>query len=128
MIIALQDRRILDWAQARLHCRFDDECKTISSVDDDGGVLAVVIYERITRHDCLMHVSSTDPRWCSKPFLRAAFTYPFVQLGLERVTFVVSEENEEAMALCERLGAKREGRLRRGFGDADGIVWGLLWS
>lgn len=89
-------------------------------------LLAVVVYSRFTRYGCEMSIASSHPTWCSRRFLRAAFSYPFRQCRLERVSFVTTMDNPETIVLLQRLGAKEEGVLRRWFGELDGIVYGML--
>jgi len=62
----------------------------------------------------------------TRAFLRAAFRYPFVQLGCRRVTGYVPAQNLEAQRFDEHLGFRREGLMRHAMEDDDVIVYGLL--
>ena len=127
VIIYRQDVRLVEWVNQRLALRFDPAAvRTIATVDDDGAMLAVVVYSRFAEHGCEMTIASDSPRWATRKFLKAAFQYPFIQLGYERVTFVTTAENIKTIDMLKRLGAKQEGVLRRWFGETDGIVFGLL--
>jgi len=127
MVITLQDQRLLDWAGAKLHCRWGAEAKTIASVDD-GEILAVCVFDDFTKHNCTMHIASTTPRWGTASFIKACFRYPFIQCGLERVTFIVRADDPKIISLAERLGAQKEGRVRRYFSSCDALIYGMTWE
>ena len=102
--------------------------KVIANLTNDGQIAAAVVYD-ITRCDAQMSVASDGSRrWITKQFLRDVFLYPFVQLGLQRVTVMARESNHAALAMNLRLGFVPEGRLRKYFGDEDGILLGMLRS
>jgi RimJ/RimL family protein N-acetyltransferase len=65
--------------------------------------------------------------WASRRFLRALFAYPFVQLGVPRVTARVLEGNAASHALCKRLGFQLEGVMRRATPGGDNVwIYGML--
>lgn len=96
-------------------------------LEEDGELVVVVLYEGFTAHMCNMHVVSDNRRrWCSRGFLAAAFAYPFLQLGLCRVTALVGSNNAKALGMDIRLGFKPEGVMRGALGDEDLVVMGML--
>lgn len=104
-------------------------CKVITCLANDGRILAAVVYDNITRYDAQMSVASDGSRhWICRGFLHDVFRYPFLQVGLQRLTVVASEDNGSALEMNLRLGFQCEGRLRRYFGETDGIVLGMLRS
>ena len=96
----------------------------------NGELLAVAVYNNLSESDISMHVAALHGRkWCVPEFLSAAFRYPFVQLGLRRVTAFVPATNERALKLDRHLGFVYEGRMREAGPDGeDMIVLGLLKS
>ena len=93
----------------------------------DGELVVVVLFNDFSPWSCSMHVVSDGTRrWCSKGFLAAAFAYPFLQLGLHRVTAYVPAKNIDAVVLDTKLGFRFEGRMVEALGDDDLIVLGLL--
>lgn len=104
--------------------------KCISSLSDDGEILGVVLYDRITDTDCMIHVASDGSRrWVSREMLFWTFWVPFEQYGLARITGVVREDNEDALRFDRSLGFVEEGRIRQVFpGGYDGILFGMLKS
>lgn len=71
-------------------------------------------------------IAADTPRWISRQRVSLILGYPFRQLGCGRVTAAIMSSNSRSIRLCEGLGFKREGLLRRGFGRDDAVVLGLL--
>jgi RimJ/RimL family protein N-acetyltransferase len=93
----------------------------------DGRLIVAVIYTHMTEYDIVMHVAAEKgARWCTREFLSAAFRYPFVQLGLKRVTGFVPSANLEALKLNKHLGFRVEGLMRDGSEGCDMVVMGML--
>lgn len=93
----------------------------------DGQLVVVCLFNGFTPWECHMHVvSDGSRRWCSRGFLAAAFAYPFVQLGVQRVTALVPAKNTDALVLDLRLGFVPEGVKRAAYGDDDMVVLGML--
>lgn len=135
MIIYAQDPRLVDYVNKQLNIEppfRPDEVRTLANVADDARILCVVAYSGFRKHSCEMTIASESPLWCTRRFLRTAFQFPFIEWAYKRVTFVTTPGNHRAIRLNEWLGAHYEGRLRRWFGDEDGLVYGLLreecWS
>ena len=80
-----------------------------------------------TGNGIMMNVAGGYKGWINRAFLRAAFAYPFKQLGCTRVSGLVRADNYAAQQFDERLGFKREGLVRRGDDDGtDLIMYGML--
>jgi RimJ/RimL family protein N-acetyltransferase len=63
----------------------------------------------------------------NKSLLVSAFSYPFIQLGMLRVTGLVPADNEEALKFDEHLGFVREGyHPKAGPNGKDLISLGLM--
>jgi RimJ/RimL family protein N-acetyltransferase len=96
---------------------------------DESQILAVTVYNEFYEAGCAIHIAAVPGRsWATKAFVRAAFEYPFNQLGYRRLTGYVAAKNLEAQRLDEHLGFKREGYLREMLPDDDVIVYGMLKS
>ena len=91
-----------------------------------GDIVAVVMYTSFSRFDCCMHLATARKDWANKEFLHKAFSYPFIDMALERVTFATDSSNEAAIRLHKKLGAKYEGTLRRFHGFRDMVIHGML--
>lgn len=98
------------------------------SLHDGAIVIASVAYERFTGECCNAHIASDGSRhWMTRRFLRAIFAYPFIQLGLARITGIVPASNAAALAFDLHLGFQIEGRCREALpGGEDAIIIGML--
>lgn len=122
-----QEDTLLPWAQERIGVTFRPDAATIG-LEKDGALVAVVVYDGFSETDCNMHIASDGTRaWMNKALLLSAFAYPFVQLGLLRVTGLVPAHNQAALAFDEHLGFVREGfHPKAGPGGSDLISLGML--
>lgn len=123
-----QDARVLDFMGKHLpDCKFNGNESTLG-VEQDGGLIAGVVFEGYTGSSISIHVAALEGRlWLSKEFLFRVFAYPFLQLECNRVTGLVRVDNPKAQKLDEHLGFVREGVMRRGATDGtDYIIYGML--
>lgn len=70
--------------------------------------------------------ASTDRRWLTRRILGDLLRYPFDDLNCQRVTGFTPRKATSARRFLDRFGFKREGLVRRGFGDDDAVISGLL--
>ena len=126
MIDFSQDPKYAKWLGDQLGYSYEGELTTIANLDKNGEILCVVLYSNWLVSGCEMVIASSSPRWATKGFMYAAFAYPFIQAGKDRVTFIVADNNLKSLKMCHRLGAKVEGKARRWFGKNDGVIFGLL--
>ena len=94
-------------------------------VESDEGLGLGVIYERILNCDVNMHIVCSQRKLMTRRVIRAAFTFPFVNLGRQRVTGLVPAINMLSRELCEKLGFELEGRRKRVFVDDDEMIYGM---
>lgn len=73
-----------------------------------------------------LSAASDSPRWLSRALLAEIFSYPFLFCGCQRVATVTPASNERAIEVDRKIGFLYEGRARRGFGDEDAVLMGLL--
>lgn len=126
-IVYGEESRLLPWAAERIGVRrFRTDAYSIGQ-ERDGELCAVVVFDNFTEHDCMMHVASDGSRrWLTRDLLVSAFAYPFIQLGLRRVTSPIASRNKDSLAFNQHLGFKQEGRHPFAAGDDDVITLGLL--
>lgn len=106
--------------------RFPDDSPSIGVIED-GEIVGGVVYSMFTGNGIMMNVASSNRRWLTRTFLRAAFAYPFRQLGCTRVSGLVRVDNVDAQRFDEHLGFVREGLIREGDDDGtDLIMYGML--
>lgn len=129
-ILAGKDELVIQWVGQRIK-DFQISGKghgTIGLMDGDGQILAGVVYDMFRGYDVQMHIAAVkDRKWLTKTFLRECFRYPFVQLGVKRVTGLVAASNTDARRFDEHLGFVLEGRVRHGIADGDDLlIYGML--
>lgn len=128
--IILNERdRLAAWAQARIPNvpSWGEWCEAIG-LERDGELSAVVVFNLFSGADIAMHIAAVPGRrWMTRDFLRAAFRYPFVQLGCRRVTGYVPISNHDALRFDLHLGFKVEGCMREAMENGeDVVVLGML--
>lgn len=124
-----KDELIANWVGQRTqYGRFGDSPYTAIGVLYDGEAAAGVIYHNYqpTFGTIEMSIAADSPKWASRQVIGVLLRYPFLQLGCQRVTACVAAKNWESLEFNKRLGFQVEGYVRRGFGDDDLIVMGLL--
>lgn len=79
----------------------------------DGQLVAGVLYDNWTGRSLQMHVASDGTRrWLNREFLKAAFSYPFNQLKLNKVIGVVDSTNADALRFDHHLGFVTEAIIK----------------
>lgn len=122
-----QENRLLPWAEEKTGVEYRRDAYTIG-LEKNGDLVAVVVYDSFGKTDANMHIASDGTRaWMNKELLVSAFAYPFIQLGLLRVTGLVPADNEIALRFDEHIGFVREGyHPKAGPDGKDLISLGLL--
>lgn len=132
-LITGYDQVIAQWVAERIkHVESESDFgpyQAIGVTDDaQTAILAGVVY-----HGCHpefrsieMTLAADSPRWCSRGIVTALMSYPFEQLQCRRVTAIVSERNPRALKLNHALGFRKEGVIRKGFGNHNAIIMGML--
>lgn len=128
--VILNERdRCAEWARQRIpHVEsWGEWCEAIG-LEEDGELLAVVVYNLYSGADIAMHIAAVPGRrWMTREFLRVAFRYPFVQLGCRRVSGYVPASNADALRFDLHLGFVREGLMREALVTGeDVVVLGML--
>jgi len=123
------DAELARWAAHQIAAGggFSADARAIA-MEIDGEIAAVTVWNCFETHNCLMSIASDGrKRWMTREYLFRSFAYPFLQLGLPRVTSKIDEANVASIALCKGCGFVEEGRLREAApnGRSD-ILLGLL--
>lgn len=123
-----RDREVLDFVQR--HFRFElsaGECSTIG-LSDKGQLIAGVVYHRYHPEwkNIEMTIAANTARWATKDAIGSFLAFPFYQYGCNRVTACVSRRNKRCLRFLRGIGFKTEGVIRRGYGNHDLIVMGML--
>ena len=127
MLVFGQDRMICDYVAAGLGLKERwTNCFGIG-VDIEGTIRAGVVIELLTSFDAAMTIFSETPRVASRNAFRQVFRFVFDDLKMKRVTMEVHPKNQRSRKLAEFLGARLEGKKRRGLdGRRNALIYGLL--
>lgn len=97
-------------------------------LEDDGELVAGVLYDGYTGHNVWMHVAAVPgAKWLTPEFLRYCFHYPFVEMGCRRVSGWVEASNEAARRFDEHLGFRREAVLQGAAHDGGDVILYVMW-
>ncbi len=124
-VVYQQHPLLCKWAGDILDREFDDKCKTIA-IENNGKIIAVILYYNYTGDDVEMAIASRSPKWITRKILRIGFRYPFCQLGCSRVTGRVEADDHKVLEIDKRLGFVVEGTVRKALKGKDIIILGML--
>ena len=68
------------------------------------------------------------PNWLTPNLVTGILSYAFDQLDCNRITSLTPKKLRRARQFLQKFGFKHEGTVRRGYGDDDCIISGLLKS
>jgi len=127
-VIYGQDERFVRWFEEQVPDSEFDKSAVAIGLEQDGEVIASVVFDMYTGPSICMHVAAVPGRrWMTRDYLWRCFAYPFLQLKCNRITGLVREDNLVAQKFDEHLGFKREGLIRRGATDGTNIIlYGML--
>lgn len=128
-IVWFEQERVMAYVAARVTAETFRDYAAIG-LEQDGELIAGVVFDGRTGANILMHVASNGTRhWMTPAYMAACFRYAFVQEKCNRITGLVRADNVDAQRFDEHLGFKREGQLRAACTDGtDLIVYGMLKS
>ena len=100
-------------------------CKTIAFFKEDK-LIAVALYNMLDESNINISLATDNPKWCTRLVIKAMCHYPFIQLGLNRVTATVKQSNVKSVSLIERVGFTFEGELRRYYQNGESaMIYGM---
>jgi len=123
------DEAIAAWVCARNpHMDLGDmPYSAIGQLDALGNIIGGVVYTLYTGRDIQASVAGAHRRFMTRRFLGEIFRYPFLQLGVRRMTILIGAENVHSQQFCEKLGFQYEGVLRAFLPeDENCLVYGML--
>jgi RimJ/RimL family protein N-acetyltransferase len=92
------------WSYERNRLPWSSDLRMIGLMRDDGTIAATVGFNGWQTGSAWMHVAFDTPHSLTRPLLRAAFEYPFVQSAKEAVYAQIAQDNDEALKFVPRLG------------------------
>jgi RimJ/RimL family protein N-acetyltransferase len=128
-LIRGDDKAVAEWVSQQLfddpYC-YNDQVRAIG-VMKDGKMIAGVTYTNYQPEVSIeMSIATIDKSWATRQNIRAFFEYPFIKLGLKRVSTQCSDKRD-IIVFNEKLGFTKEGYHRFGYHDGSNCVsFGML--
>jgi RimJ/RimL family protein N-acetyltransferase len=92
-------------------------------LERDGELVAGVVYERFNGVNVWAHIAAEPgSKWGTREYLRYCFYYPFVEMGVQRITGYVEASNAQARRLDEHLGFRQEAVLEGAARDGGDVI------
>jgi len=115
-----------DWLHDRLGYEITGGV-TIAMAKDGHLEAVACFHEYRQEHGSIeLTFATKSPKWQSRRYIRALFSYAFEQLGCLRVTTFAPVANSKATSLNERIGFVREGIMRKAHLGGDLVIFGML--
>jgi RimJ/RimL family protein N-acetyltransferase len=127
-----QDAAVADWVARRIPHLGEGSafgpCAAIGVEAEDGRPLGGVVFSNWQPKCRSIEASfaSASPRWLTRRIIGAILSYPFEQLECQRLTAITPRRAKAARRFLDAFGFRREGLVRKGFGDDDAVVSGML--
>lgn len=99
------DREIAQWVGRNItDFILSPDARSLGVVKDDR-IVAGIVYDRCNGHNIEASIAAIPGSgWADRNTLFQLFAYPFLQLGVQAVTVLVSMANLESMNLATKLG------------------------
>jgi len=121
-IITGQDERVGKWVCERTGGTFTQgDCIAIG-LEQDGKLIAGVLYDHYNGKSIAMHVAGEGKRWLNREYLWFCFNYVFEQAGVSKVLGMVSSANEQALKFDRHLGFVHEATIKDACKDGDLLI------
>lgn len=103
-------------------------CVGIAILSSAGEMMGGVVFHdyRPQVRSIEMSAASVSRRWVTRSIISGVLAYPFEQLKCRRITTITPRRNKAARTFDTGIGFKQEGLVRRGFGNDDAVIYGLL--
>lgn len=124
-MIVLERKRVARWVRDKIGQGGWGEWYQAIGHEKGGELIAGVVFNFQTECDIVMHIAAGGP-WLTREYAHAIFSYPFVQLGVRRVSAFPKASDKAVCGLLEALGFVREGTMAHMYPDDDAAVYGLL--
>jgi len=125
--VILEDERFRSWLEQKVGITLQQDARFIGRIVD-GKVAWVVGFSRyVTYKDGAdIELTVAVEKGITRESLRIVFWYVFETARCNRCTVRTSASNTKAQKLAKQLGFVHEGTLRKGLGDEDMMIYGLL--
>jgi len=121
----VQGEEVVRWVEEGVNTTFTRKAQAIGLLKD-GKLVAGVAYDEFSGTNIFAHqrIEGTVTR----EFWWAVFSYPFEDLGCNRITGYVQETNEKAVKLNRKWGFVEEARLKGAAWDGTDMIAMTMWK
>lgn len=125
------DHRVSEWVGEKIGLENFGPHEAIG-IEDGGKLICGVVYSNFIQYQgkpisAEVSIAAVNRKWCTRKNLKVLFSYPFLQLGVERLQATIALDNTEARDFNERLGFTVEGIGRKAYFDGrDCVVSSML--
>lgn len=120
-----EKHRIAYFVAERIGCSPKMDNFTAVGLADDDKLIAGVVYSDFNGRQITAGIA-VDGKRINREFLWFMFHYPFVQLGVERVTACVEQTNVVSQQFVARLGFELECTMERAGRTGDLLVYRMF--
>lgn len=97
-------------------------------LERDGELVAGALYEGFSGHNVWVHLGAKPGgNWMTREYLRYCFYYPFVEMGVSRLSGYVNASNHAARRLNEHFGYTVEATLKGAASDGGDVLIYVMW-
>ena len=102
-------------------------CTTIGVIRNRILLGGVVFHEYQPHYRSIMVSYAFDrPSWLTREVLTSLCVYAFIQEDVQRICTLAPKKNKRSRRLVEFIGFKLEGCARKGYGNDDAMIYGML--
>lgn len=120
-----EDARVCAWLDEQMGVPGPAVEKASIGYERNGNLVAGVVFDNKTDNNVFAHIASTAVIF-PLALIVAVARYAYMQLELERLTFLVRSDNAKCLRFVKRLGAQYEGKLERATRCGD-LLFFVLW-
>ncbi|CAB4139856.1 hypothetical protein UFOVP353_59 [uncultured Caudovirales phage] len=124
---------IVDWGKSDFFAKWTEEriphvtdfgpCAALGVVSGDKVLAGVVFHDYQPDFKTIqLSMAADSPRWATRNIIKELLSYPFFQLGVEKVWTSTPHTNERAIKFNKGIGFKQEAVLAKHFGDRHAVV------
>lgn len=123
-LVFARDELVSQFVESRIGCQLGRPSTAIGLARGD--LIGGVMYTHYTEGGSISaHIAGTG-NWLTRPFLKAMFRYPFLQLKVRRITCYIAADNAQSIRLCEHMGFIRESVMQRATATGDVFIYRLF--
>lgn len=122
-IVADQSDVVGKWVCERTGGTYSPVDSSAIGLDEDGKLIAGVLFDHYNGASIAMHVAAEGKRWMTREYLHFCFWYPFEQLQIKKIIGLVDESNHQARKFDEHLGFQLETRIKGACVGGDLLIY-----